>query len=732
MNPAFLRRALPRVLFLLACILGMPGCLDFDLGKDDKKSPGNGPALQLLVNHTVVARGDTVILTWNAPGADVCIASGDWEGSSGNSGEYETWSLSEIGRLRFGLTCYSTSGATTREVLVDVIEPPSLTFTASLPDVAAGESVTLDWSSAGATACTASGAWSGPRATQGAEEVTVSAPGDNSYTLTCTNGRVDARRTVTIFGLVPELSLTVDRTHGGVGSDVTLTLATAYADNCVASGDWSGSLPLGGTLSAKILRQGTNTFTATCSNAGSTTTSSVSVTGDAMMVNLAAFPLSVEAGQSLTLTWSTNAGGSCVASGDWSGTRLASGTESVTIASAGAKTFRLDCANTVASAGAQVQVNAAPAPLLPMATAYKITPDHRGEINFSGGIVFPAAPAWSVQLSGTASYPLIAEGKVFLTATGTSSGTGYGTRLHALNAQTGAAAWPAVDIPGTYFWSAATYEDGRVFVMNYDGLLRAFNAADGTPLWTTDLPGQYAFDAPPTAYQGTVYVGGAGSGGTLYAVDATTGSVRWTRSVANGNTSSPAVTSSGVYVTYPCQAYAFAPADGKALWHRPGACSGGGGRTSVAANGKLYARYWDFSNRSKVIEMDALTGAGTTGFDSQRLPAVTGTSIYTLNGSTLRALAAADLSVRWTYTGDNQLNASPIVVNGFVIVGSGTGYVYALNAATGAVAWQGAAGAGVPATDEQNVSQPTTGIAAGEGLLVVPAGSRITAWKLTP
>ena len=32
--------------------------------------------------------------------------------------------------------------------------------------------------------------------------------------------------------------------------------------------------------------------------------------------------------------------------------------------------------------------------------------------------------------------------------------------------------------------------------------------------------------------------------------------------------------------------------------------------------------------------------------------------------------------------------------------------------------------------EQQNVSQPLTGIGAGEGYLVVPAGSRLTAWKL--
>ena len=35
----------------------------------------------------------------------------------------------------------------------------------------------------------------------------------------------------------------------------------------------------------------------------------------------------------------------------------------------------------------------------------------------------------------------------------------------------------------------------------------------------------------------------------------------------------------------------------------------------------------------------------------------------------------------------------------------------------------------IPAPDEQNVSQPLTGLAAGQGLLVVPAGNVLRAYS---
>jgi outer membrane protein assembly factor BamB len=76
-------------------------------------------------------------------------------------------------------------------------------------------------------------------------------------------------------------------------------------------------------------------------------------------------------------------------------------------------------------------------------------------------------------------------------------------------------------------------------------------------------------------------------------------------------------------------------------------------------------------------------------------------------------------------------SSAPILVDGAVVVGSASGNVCVLDAATGSEMWVGGAGAGIASPDEQNVSQPLTGLAAGEGYLVVIAGSRLTAWRIT-
>ena len=45
--------------------------------------------------------------------------------------------------------------------------------------------------------------------------------------------------------------------------------------------------------------------------------------------------------------------------------------------------------------------------------------------------------------------------------------------------------------------------------------------------------------------------------------------------------------------------------------------------------------------------------------------------------------------------------------------------------------WSGNAGSPMAAPDETNGSQPLTGLGAGEGHLIVPAGNTLTAWHLS-
>lgn len=378
------------------------------------------------------------------------------------------------------------------------------------------------------------------------------------------------------------------------------------------------------------------------------------------------------------------------------------------------------------------QTNPSPSPPLSQSVAYQIDYAHSGSATVGSPITFPSSPAWSVTLNGPVSYPLIADGKVFV-ITG-AGGSPYGTTLYALDQQTGNNAWGPVFVPGTYFWAGLAYDHGKVFVINFDGVLSSFDAATGQAGWSAQMPGQYAFSSPPTAVNGVVYVGGAGVGGTLYAVDESNGNVLWTASVENGDNSSPTVSTDGVFVSYPCQVYKFDPISGSPLWHNSGGCEGGGGRTSVYANGLLYVRD-EVSTVAQVL--DATTGTQVGTFNAPSLtpaPAFSTQSGFFQSMGTLQAIDLASHNPLWSFTGvngDGGLVSAPLFVDQFVIVGSASGTVYALDATTGTPVWSKSAGAGINGPDEQNVSGPLTGFGVGEGYLVVPAGNKLTAWHIT-
>jgi outer membrane protein assembly factor BamB len=113
---------------------------------------------------------------------------------------------------------------------------------------------------------------------------------------------------------------------------------------------------------------------------------------------------------------------------------------------------------------------------------------------------------------------------------------------------------------------------------------------------------------------------------------------------------------------------------------------------------------------------------------SSPAPAFDGRQGYFVDGGVLQERYGPTLATRWTFEGDGQISTAPIVVNGYVYVGSQTGQLWALNGATGQSVWSTDVGAPINGPDEHNVSQPLTGLGAGGGLVVVPATDLLVAY----
>ncbi|MGN6793185.1 MAG: outer membrane protein assembly factor BamB family protein [Streptosporangiaceae bacterium] len=356
------------------------------------------------------------------------------------------------------------------------------------------------------------------------------------------------------------------------------------------------------------------------------------------------------------------------------------------------------------------------------ATAYQVDAKHDGDQTSSALHANGLAKKWSRTLGGSStalvSYPVIAGGRVFVTVENAAS---YGTKLYALNASTGATEW-SVGLGGTYGFSALAYDGQRLIALNGDGVLTEFVASTGRQIWSGQLPKQWSFTAPPTAYDGDVYVSGAGSGGTVYAISEADSRIRWEFSVENGDKSSPAVDDSGVYVSYACQQdYRFA-LSGRSGLHRNSNCEGGGGSTAVLHGSALYARGADDS--PLVLVKTTLKSVGS--FASKTAPAFGGTNLYSLQDGNLVASAQSGSPDHWTF-GDGTLVTAPVVSGGIVFEGSSNGTVYGVAASSGNKVWSGQAGSEILGPDEQNAFV-LVGMAVGGGLLVVPAGNALTAF----
>jgi hypothetical protein len=358
------------------------------------------PTVNLTANPTSVASGGTSTLTWSSTNATSCTASAGWSGTKATSGSTTTGALTAT--TSYTLTCSGAGGTTpaAATATVTVIPPePTVTLTANPTSVASGGTSTLTWSSTHATSCTASGGWSGTKATIGSA-ATAALTVATTYTLTCSGASgttpAAAAATVTVNSPNPTVTLTGNPTSVASGGTSTLTWSTTNATSCTASGGWSGTKATSGSATTSALTV-TTTYTLTCSGAGGTTPAAASATVTvvpAPTVTLSANPTSVVSGGSSTLTWSSTNATSCTASGGWSGTKATSGNVS-TGALTATTSYTLTCSGIGGShaASTSVSVNTSNSfPVTPPIATLTLSQSQQFTATVPGG----GAATWSV------------------------------------------------------------------------------------------------------------------------------------------------------------------------------------------------------------------------------------------------------------------------------------------------------------------------------------------------
>jgi PQQ-like domain len=363
-----------------------------------------------------------------------------------------------------------------------------------------------------------------------------------------------------------------------------------------------------------------------------------------------------------------------------------------------------------------------------IAVAYQIGVRHTGT-STDPTVVPPLTEKWTVTMAGDVSYPVIAQGKTAVTVTNPAHTT---TRLFVLDNASGATIW-SVLLKGDSAWSAPVYDKGCVAVLSSDGWLSEYTLDNGHKQFSVLVP-----DLPPGARCGVpvvrqlrIFVScGDGTTGNMYLFNATNGHKVWEQPVAGGQ-SGTTLTHGRIFSSYACgETYAFNWLNGTPLWHAGDDVACAGGRVVAYSDGTIYTRDPAASPQGSIYAYD--TGAFEGHYDAGSIPAVSGNVGYTtmpdgtiskFNSQTGAFIKSFNPPAGETYV------TAPLVENGNnVYVGGATGMVYVLGTGGGVVLWQGDAHAPIPVPDEDSTATPPAGINVGENMLVVPAGSVLTAF----
>jgi outer membrane protein assembly factor BamB len=288
--------------------------------------------------------------------------------------------------------------------------------------------------------------------------------------------------------------------------------------------------------------------------------------------------------------------------------------------------------------------------------------------------------------------------------------------LHAIDQETGAERWkfksrmpiassPTVDGSTLYFTSSlgalaaldvATGTPKWVFGAQYDKKFEARNLHGYPPAMQTIPDAWDLFTSSPAVADGRVFFG-TGDGG-VYAVDAASGLLQWKFQTQDVVHASPAVADGTVFIgSWDGRFYAIDAASGLERWSfqagvDPAIHNQVGFQSSAAVDsGTVYVGCRD----AHVYAFDAATGRKKWDYPTSKswvigTPAVRDGTVYvgTSDGGRFMALAADSGRLLFNFEAKAYVFSSAAIAGDLVYFGSHNGRLYAIDAKTGARAWE--------------------------------------------
>ena len=334
---------------------------------------------------------------------------------------------------------------------------------------------------------------------------------------------------------------------------------------------------------------------------------------------------------------------------------------------------------------------------------------------------------WDVTVPGDeTSSPVIVDGRVFVTyrAAGQSLPS-----LEAISVSDGSVVWGPEPL-ATASWShpsEVVYDAGLLFTAVDNGTVQAWDPATGEMLWTRAVA-VTQLDTHIVAGDGIMAVAGAGSGGTLSAfseagrltclVEAHRAAGRERR---NGHLQRSSCVSRRVL-----RPRAQRGQRARLFGRLTGLCRIRDSATRRTLAGHPSTAIWFMSRDTDPVLSSTSRAAWPVGQDPARgVPSFDGSDEFWISDHVVHAASMTTNVEKWTSSATDY--ASPMItVGGMVIAEAPTGRIDALDEGTGEVVWTTS---GLPPSgNAASYAMLVVGMAAGDGILVVPAGSRLRAF----
>lgn len=342
------------------------------------------PTVTLSASPTSVTSGTKTTLTWSSTNADSCTATAGAGFSTAGATSGSDLSNNLTSQTVFIVSCTGSGGIAEKSAVV-TIATSALVCSPSTQTVNTGQSAsfttsggsgTIAWSAPGGSPSSGSNSagFSTTYTTTGSKTVTVSRGGSTATCAVTVNTASNPRP--------PDLVMSAPASVLEYTSP-TISWTVSGATSCVENPEhWYWSLPVDAhtdgshsvVASAHTSAGTSRTYDMTCSNGSGSVSGSVTVATTALpptntapavdlQINSGDGPISIASGASATLSWSASGNPTPTCTGDWSGTKALSGSEStgtLTNPPTGSKTYILTCTNSEGSASDSVTVNVNP------------------------------------------------------------------------------------------------------------------------------------------------------------------------------------------------------------------------------------------------------------------------------------------------------------------------------------------------------------------------------------